>query len=79
MVGLYPAIKHNGTQAHPEVSEDFHWFSRGKIKIRGISSSFPELSPASGQITYVLLTRSPLVYPEGSYRATCMFKTRRQR
>ena len=28
--------------------------------IWGISSGFPELSPAKGQMPYVLLTRSPL-------------------
>ncbi len=30
------------------------------LAICGISSSFPELSPAIGYVTYVLLTRSPL-------------------
>ena len=45
----------------------------------GISLGFPRLSPTQRQIAYVLLTRSPLVYPEGPYRTTCMFKTRRQR
>ncbi len=29
----------------------------------GISSSFDELSPTSGQVTYVLLSRSPLAFP----------------
>ena len=31
--------------------------------ISGISPGFPELSRSEGQITHVLLTRSPLVYP----------------
>src|SRR5688572_31310840 len=29
----------------------------------GISDSFESLSPTSGQITYVLLSRSPLAFP----------------
>ncbi len=45
----------------------------------GISIPFEMLSPIRGQITYVLLTRSPLEYPCGPFRSTCMFKTRRQR
>ena len=31
--------------------------------ISGISTSFPALSRSDGQVTHVLLTRSPLVYP----------------
>ena len=31
-----------------------------KLLLWGISSSFPLLSPALGQVAYVLLTRSPL-------------------
>ena len=31
--------------------------------ISGIRPSFPGLSRSAGQITHVLLTRSPLVYP----------------
>ena len=42
----------------------------------GISSSFPELSPASGQVTYVLLTRSPLGHlrtnTKGLVRLACI-------
>ena len=40
--------------------------------ISGISLGFPGLSQSQGQVTHVLLTRSPLVYPEGPYRSTCM-------
>ena len=40
--------------------------------ISGISSCFQLLSQSQGHITHVLLTRSPLVYPEGPYRSTCM-------
>jgi hypothetical protein len=34
--------------------------------ISGIRPSFPGLSRSGGQVTHVLLTRSPLVYPEGA-------------
>ena len=44
---------------------------RGQV-ISGISSCFQLLSQSQGHITHVLLTRSPLVYPEGPYRSTCM-------
>src|ERR1700759_4755477 len=47
--------------------------------ISGIRPSFPGLSQSTGQVTHVLLTRSPLVYPEGPYRSTCMCSARRQR
>ena len=40
--------------------------------ISGISHRFRRLSQSQGHITHVLLTRSPLVYPEGPYRSTCM-------
>jgi hypothetical protein len=41
------------------------------VKLCGISSSFPELSPAEGQVSYVLRTRSPLTYYY--VRSTCMY------
>ncbi len=49
-----------------------HWRPKSFIPkdTWGISSSFPELSPTKGYVTYVLLTRSPLI-PEGM-RSTCM-------
>ena len=37
----------------------------------GISLSFDELSPAVGQVSYVLRTRSPLMYYY--IRSTCMY------
>jgi hypothetical protein len=40
--------------------------------ISGIRPSFPGLSQSGGQVTHVLLTRSPLEYPEGPFRSTCM-------
>ena len=38
--------------------------------IYGISSSFPELFPTEGHVTYVLLTRPPLETEVS--RSTCM-------
>jgi hypothetical protein len=40
--------------------------------ISGIRPSFPGLSQSEGQVTHVLLTRSPLEYPKGPFRSTCM-------
>ena len=42
--------------------------------LSGIRPSFPGLSRSAGQVTHVLLTRSPLVYPSKlrPYRSTCM-------
>src|SRR5207244_2048471 len=42
------------------------------VVISGIRPSFPGLSRSAGQITHVLLTRSPLEYPERPFRSTCM-------
>ena len=43
-----------------------------EMVISGISHRFRWLSRSEGQIAHVLLTRSPLVYPERPYRSTCM-------
>src|SRR5438128_731058 len=42
--------------------------------ISGISPGFPELSQSEGQVTHVLLTRSPLItrYKYPDHRSTCM-------
>ena len=46
----------------------------------GIRPPFESLSPALGQITHVLRTRSPLYSPlAGLSRTTCMYEARRQR
>ena len=37
--------------------------------LSGIRPSFPSLSRSAGQITHVLLTRSPLEYPPPRWRA----------
>ena len=40
--------------------------------IFGIRPRFQGLSQSTGQITHVLLTRSPLIHPERLHRSTCM-------
>ena len=45
----------------------------------GISGRFQPLSRGIGQITHVLLTRSPLKEDCSSFRSTCMSHPRRQR
>ena len=43
-----------------------------KMVISGIRPRFQGLSQSAGQIAHVLLTRSPLIHPEGLHRSTCM-------
>ncbi len=40
--------------------------------VSGIRPRFQGLSQSEGQIAHVLLTRSPLIHPEGLHRSTCM-------
>ena len=65
--GLIPKRKH---------SNPFLASPCDEAKVSSISTGFPELSRSSGQITHVLLTRSPLTCPvseeTGSVRSTCM-------
>ena len=49
-------------RAHPQPKNFPPHPMRGKV-ISGIRPSFPGLSQSEGQVTHVLLTRSPLVYP----------------
>src|SRR5256885_16410024 len=52
----------NPPQAPPKASCDFE-HRNGSVVTCGISESFDSLSPTSGQVTYVLLSRSPLAFP----------------
>src|SRR5205085_7742516 len=52
----------NPPQAPPKASCDFE-HRNGSVVTCGISDSFESLSPTSGQVTYVLLSRSPLASP----------------
>ena len=50
----------DGTQTPPEVNYSFTLALLNSQSLCGISAPFGTLSPASGQIIHVLLTRSPL-------------------
>jgi hypothetical protein len=71
LVGHYPTNKLIGRgpipSRKPFPPPDMH-----PVVVSGIRPSFPGLSQSQGQVTHVLLTRSPLEYPEGPFRSTCM-------
>ncbi len=58
----------DGTQVPPKVDRSFRHPALTRTSTWGISSPFELLSPASGQVTHALLTRSPL-----TNIATCPF------
>ena len=55
-------------RAHPTPHKAFHHDPYAMV-VCGIRPSFPGLSHSAGQITHVLLTRSPLEYPPPRWRA----------
>ena len=61
LVGHYPTNKLIGRELIPH-RKTFHNGIQ-TIVLSGIRPSFPGLSRSAGQITHVLLTRSPLEYP----------------
>ena len=71
LVGHYPTNKLIGRGPIPH-RKSFPPQTMKPVVISGIRPSFPGLSRSAGQITHVLLTRSPLEYPEGPFRSTCM-------
>ena len=50
-------------RAHPPPEKPFHQHTMQQLVASGISHPFKQLSQSRGQITHVLLTRSPLEYP----------------
>lgn len=52
----------DGPQAPPKAPEGFP-YRFDPVSALGISACFHPLSPSLGQVTYVLLTRLPLMYP----------------
>ena len=72
LVGHYPTNKLIGRGPIPH-RKNFPPHPHDAV-LSGIRPSFPGLSRSAGQVTHVLLTRSPLVYPSklGPYRSTCM-------
>ena len=71
LVGHYPTNKLIG-RGHIPHRKSFPPQPMKAMIIFGIRPSFPGLSQSAGQITHVLLTRSPLEYPERPFRSTCM-------
>src|SRR5690606_27387318 len=71
LVGHYPTNKLIGREPIPNRNNFPHTTMRWRV-VSGIRPGFPGLSQSQGQVAHVLLTRSPLVYPEGPYRSTCM-------
>ena len=73
LVSHYLTNKLIGRESIPD-RKTFHPLHMHARVISGISSGFPGLSQSLGQVTHVLLTRSPLI--EGSklpcHRSTCM-------
>jgi hypothetical protein len=70
LVGSYPTNYLMGRSPLPQPRE----FPPGVLNPRstcGISSPFELLSPAEGQVSYVLRTRSPLTSCD--VRSTCMY------
>jgi hypothetical protein len=65
LVGHYPTNKliGRGFILH---RRNFQQLSMRKVVISGIRPRFQGLSQSAGQITHVLLTRSPLIHPKAS-------------
>ena len=61
LVGHYPTNKLIGRELIPHRKTFHHTIQN--VVLSGIRPSFPGLSRSAGQITHVLLTRSPLEYP----------------
>ena len=73
LVGHYPTNKLIGREHIPHRKNFPHPPMQGSV-ISGISHRFRRLSPSEGQITHVLLTRSPLEYHRSglSARLACV-------
>src|SRR5512136_1396797 len=63
LVSHYLTNKLIGRESIPH-RKTFHTIQMPVRVISGISPGFPELSQSEGQVTHVLLTRSPLIRPE---------------
>src|SRR5699024_3271899 len=63
LVGHYPTNKLIGREPIPN-RKNFPPPTMRPVVISGIRPSFPGLSRNQGQVTHVLLTRSPLIHPQ---------------
>ena len=78
MVGRYPTIKLMDRSPISSRPKALPIQPADRIRLFGISSGFPELSPAKRYVSYVLRTRAPLYsYPKVLSRTTCMFEASR--
>ena len=66
LVGHHPTNKLIGRGPIPH-RKSFPPQPMQAVVLSGIRPSFPSLSRSAGQITHVLLTRSPLEYPERAF------------
>ena len=73
ILGLLSHQLANVPQVHPEPTLESAFQGKGMPPrlLSGISQAFAWVSQCSGQVTYVLLTRSPLA--DCSARSTCMY------
>ena len=82
LVGFYPTNYLIGRKPlpkrNPDKSENLSSGNRDRRIVRGIRPDFSGLSPSSGQVTYVLLSRLPLSVPGkpgGIVRLACIRRT----
>ncbi len=71
LVGRYLYQLADGPQAPPKVDRSFPYSPLISISLCGFVTPFEVVFPSLGQVTYVLLTRSPLMYCY--IRPTCMY------
>ena len=73
LVGHYPTNKLIGREPLPN-RKTFHHQQMPATVVSGIRPSFPGLSQSQGQVTHVLLTRSPLIHPRRGFtvRLACV-------
>jgi hypothetical protein len=69
LVSHYLTNKLIGRESIPDRSS-FHTIEMPLRVVSGISTGFPVLSQSLGQVTHVLLTRSPLITPKQAPRVT---------
>ena len=62
LVGHHPTNKLIGREPIP-YQKNLSYTTMRSRRISGIRPSFPSLSRSKGQVTHVLLTRSPLIHP----------------
>ena len=62
LVGRYPHQLTDGPQAPPKVAFAFTWASLAYPSLFGFATRFQVIFPSLGQVTNVLLTRSPLYH-----------------